>query len=130
MAQCRLLVVATVLALCPSCRHRIPTEYEYPPGWISAEHPPGSARALNGFVTDPSGAPIKDVLVERMTSDFKTRLEARLTDGAGRFGFRWTHTGTYYLRFRYLGFNDYLIPVQVSPDVGKGSLQVRLEVSN
>jgi len=70
------------------------------------------------------------VLVERMTADFKTRLHVRLTDSSGGFHFHLTRTGTSCLRFRYRGFNDYLMPVRVSPDADKRSLAVHLEVSN
>jgi hypothetical protein len=128
-SRSRFMLVVVVLALC-SCRHRIPPEYEYPPGWIREEHPSASARYLSGMVTDPSGAPIEHVLVERMTADFKTRLDARVTDSRGRFSFRWMDKGTYYLRFRYRAFNDYLLPVEVSPKSEKSSLDVRLEISN
>ncbi len=65
-----------------------------------------------------------------MTQDFKTRLEANLTNDVGQFHFPSTREGTYYLRFRYRGFNDYLVPVQMSPSAAKGPIRVSLEISN
>jgi|HubBroStandDraft_1064217.scaffolds.fasta_scaffold182931_2 hypothetical protein len=123
------LLFALPLALC-SCQRKIPPEYEYPGGWVTAEHPSQSARNLSGVVTNGRGAPLQSVLVELMTSDFKTRLDARLTDSSGRFNFKRMHAGTHYLRLRDRGFNDYLIAVQVSPDADKSPLAVHLEVSN
>jgi len=122
-------LIPLVLALC-SCQHRIPPEFEYSPGWMTEEHPSANARALKGVVTDANGAPMEHVLVERTTADFKTRLDARLTDSAGRFHFQWTHKGTSYLRFRYRAFNDYCLPVQVSSRADRSSLNVKLDVSN
>jgi Carboxypeptidase regulatory-like domain len=124
----RFMLVPLVLALC-SCSHRIPPEFEYSPGWISEEHPDARPHVLSGVVTDQSGAAIEHVLVERMTADFKTRIDARLTDSAGRFRFRWMRTGTYYLRCRYRAFDDYLISVKVSPKADNDSLHVQLVVS-
>jgi hypothetical protein len=72
---------------------------------------------------------MEHVLVDRMTPDFKTRIDARLTDSAGRFRFRWMRTGTYYLRLRYRAFDDYLVSVQVSPQADHDSLNVQLVVS-
>ncbi len=125
----RFTLIGLVLALC-SCQHRIPPEFEYPTGWVTEEHPSINVRALRGVVTDPSGAPMEHVLVERMTPDFKTRLDARVTDSRGRFSFRWTDKGTCHLRFRYRAFNDYLLPIQVSSKSDKSSIDVRLEISN
>src|SRR5665811_2332148 len=89
------MLATLLLALC-SCQHKILPQYEYPPGWVTVEYPSDSARALTGVVVDPSGATMANVLVERTTSDFTTRLDARLTDRQGRFEFGWMHAGTYY----------------------------------
>jgi len=96
---------------------------------MEEEHPSVTVQALSGLVTDASGAPIEHVLVERATSDFKTRIDASLTDSAGRFHFRWMHSGRYYLRIRYRGFDDYLISVHVSPKADTNFLKIPLVVS-
>jgi hypothetical protein len=80
-------------------------------------------------VKDVSGAPLQFVLVERMTSDFKLRIEATLTDQNGNFRFRHVPAGTYHLRFRFRGFHDYDIPVILSPKAKKHNLTVNMSVS-
>jgi len=76
-------------------------------------------RSLSGVVKDGSGSPIHFVLVERMSSDFKLRIQATLTDEKGTFRFRHADAGNHYLRFRFRGFNDYEIPVIISPKAKK-----------
>jgi hypothetical protein len=113
------------------CARRIPPEYEYPQGWItnsSKEH--AVVRSLSGVVKDGSGSPIHFVLVERMSSDFKLRIQATLTDEKGTFRFRHADAGNHYLRFRFRGFNDYEIPVIVSPKAKKHDLTIGMSVSS
>ncbi len=121
-------ILVLVLVGC-SCQRRIPPEFEYSPGYMTEEHPAVTVQALSGLVTDATGVPIEHVLVERMTPDFKTRIDARLTDSAGRFRFRRMSTGMYHLRFRYRAFDDYLVSVQVSSKADHDSLNVELVVS-
>jgi hypothetical protein len=128
-ARARIALIATGVMLA-SCQRRIPAEYEYPQGWITEEHRSLTAGSLSGVAADPSGAPVQYALVERMTPDFKTRLDATLTDKGGRFHFRGAHKGTFYLRFRYRGFNDYLVAVRIVPGADNQPLQVRLELSD
>jgi hypothetical protein len=112
------------------CAHRIPPEYEYPQGWITnSEKDHAVVRSLSGVVNDGSGAPIQFVLVERMSSDFKRRIEATLTDEKGSFRFPHVHGGNQYLRFRFRGFNDYEVPVIVSPKSKKHDLTIGMSVS-
>jgi hypothetical protein len=106
----------------------MPPEYEYPPGWVSEEHSLVQTKSLSGRVVDPSGALMKSVLVERLSPDFTQRLAATLTDDRGEFRLR-GGPGKYYLRFRYLGFNDYLVSVVVTHSSTE-ALVVRLEISN
>jgi carboxypeptidase family protein len=122
------LIVTSVALLFAACQRRIPPEYEYPQGWVTAEHPIAQARSLSGSVLDASGAPRQSVLVERMTPDFKKRLAATLTNERGEFRLR-GGAGKYYLRFRYRGFNDYLLPVAVAHS-SRETLVVKLEISN
>jgi Carboxypeptidase regulatory-like domain len=123
--MCALIFAITL----PSCRHRIPPEYEYSAGWITEEHSPVRSESLSGTVEDASGAPRGFVLVERTSPDFKTRLDATLTDSRGQFRLRSARSGNFYLRFRLRGFNDYLLLVEVSPQ-GAPKLHVRLNISN
>jgi hypothetical protein len=120
-----------LLLLQMGCVRRIPPEYEYSPGWITMrgeDHP--IVQSLSGVVKDASGAPIPFVLVERMTPDFKRRIAATLTDEKGTFRLRHVRKGNQYLRFRFRGFNDYEIPVIISPKSSKHDLTVEMSVSN
>jgi Carboxypeptidase regulatory-like domain len=122
--------LAAMFFLPIGCARRIPPEYEYPQGWITnSEKDHALVQSLSGVVNDGSGAPIQFVLVERMSSDFKRRIEATLTDEKGSFRFRHAHGGNHYLRFRFRGFNDYEIPVIVSPKAKKHNLTVEMSVS-
>src|SRR6267142_4998770 len=91
-----------------ACHKRTPPEHEYPQGWVTEDYPAEEAKSLAGVV-DPSDFPLEPVLVERMTRDYKTRVDATLTDERGRFHFR-IGPGTYHLRFRFRGFDDYELP--------------------
>jgi hypothetical protein len=126
----RWIPLAAMFFLLIGCARRIPPEYEYPQGWITnSEKEHAVVRSLSGVVEDGSGAPIQFVLVERMSSDFKQRIEATLTDEKGSFRFRHAHTGNHYLRFRFRGFNDYELPVIVSPKAKKHDLTIGMSVS-
>jgi len=121
-------VALTITLLFTACQRRIPPEYEYPRGWVTEEHPLVRAKSLSGRVVDPSGAAMQSVLVELMTPDFKRRLAATLTTDKGEFRLH-GGSGKYYLRFRYRAFNDYLVPVLVTPSSAEPFV-VRLEISD
>jgi len=126
----RLIPFAAFLFALTGCVHRIPPEYEYPQEWITdLEENRAIVQWLSGAVKDGSGAPLQFVLVERMTLDFKRRIDATLTDEKGNFRFRHMPGGTYYLRFRFRGFHDYDIPVILSPKAKKHDLTVKVSVS-
>jgi hypothetical protein len=126
----RWIPLAAMFFLLIGCARRIPPEYEYPQGWITnSEDDPAVVQSLSGMVKDGSGSPIHFVLVERMSADFKRRIEATLTDKEGRFRFRHAHAGNHYLRFRFRRFNDYEIPVIVSPIAKKRDLTIGMSVS-
>jgi hypothetical protein len=121
-------IALSISLLFTACKRRIPPEYEYPQGWITTQHPLVQARSLSGRIVDPSGAPIRSVLVERTTPDLQKRLAATLTDERGEFRLR-SGAGKYYLRFRFRGFNDYVLPVVVTHS-SREFLVIKLELSN
>jgi hypothetical protein len=125
----RVGIIMVGMLLGSSCHHGIPPEYEYSRGWMTEDHEAVRAASLSGTVADPSGAPRQFVLVERMSADFKTRLDATLTDSKGRFHLRATGHGPFYLSFRFQGFNDYRVPVEVAPQ-SRARLQITLNLSN
>ena len=111
LSQCRITLCALTLLCSVSCAHKIPPEYEWERGWETVRVPQtASARSLSGVVLDANGVPIEFALVELMTPDFKTRLDARVTDERGRFKFR-RRGNKAHIRFRMKGFNDYELPV-------------------
>src|ERR1700724_2075719 len=122
------LIVLSIALPFTACQRRIPPEYEYPAGWLREEYGLVQARSLSGRVLDASGAPRQSVLVERMTPDFEKRLAATLTDERGEFRLH-GGTGKYYMRFRYRGFNDYLVPVVVTHSSPE-TLVVKLKISD
>jgi hypothetical protein len=68
---------------------------------MTSQYPAVRVHSLWGAVVDPSDAPMRFVLVERMTIDYKTRLQATFTDDKGRFHFQDAGKETHYLRFRF-----------------------------
>ena len=122
------LIVLSIPLLFTACKRRIPPEYEYPQGWVTAQHPLVQARSLSGSVVDPSGAPIRSVLVESTTPDFQKRLAVTLTNERGEFRLH-GGAGKHYLRLRFRGFNDYLVPVVVTRSSPE-TLLIKLEISN
>jgi hypothetical protein len=88
-ALLKFILFTAVLLVLIGCARRIPPEYEYPQGWITdLEENRAIVQSLSGAVNDGSGAPLQFVLVERMTLDFKRRIDATLTDEKGNFRFR------------------------------------------
>jgi hypothetical protein len=120
------LILLSTALLFTSCHKRIPPWYEYPQGWITEEHPLIQTRSLSGRVLSGDTA-LQYALVERVTADFKTRLEATLTNERGEFRLH-GGAGKYYLRFRCRAFNDYLVPVVVTHS-SRDTLIVKLEIS-
>jgi hypothetical protein len=112
------------------CVHKIPPEYEWERGWVldRAERPV-FAKSLSGTVFDASGAPLEFALVELMTSDFKTRLDARITRANGRFRFH-QRGRRVYLRFRMKGFNDYEVPVEITKKADARQLRIQMAPSD
>ena len=129
VSKCRMLVALPLLCFV-SCAHKIPPEYEWERGWEIVRAPQTvSARSLSGVVLDASGAPFEFALVELMTPDFRTRLDARVTDQHGRFKFR-RRGNKAYLRFRMNGFNDYELPVVLDRKAATLELTVHLMPSS
>lgn len=127
----RYAVVVVLLALSLlSCGTRIPRDIEEAHGWILVRaDKPLEARSLVGLVVDPSGAPLSDVVVERMTARWERRREATLTSSKGEFHLGDGGAGTYYLKFRDLGFNDLEVVVFLVPETSK-SLRIEMQIAN
>jgi hypothetical protein len=123
------LVVLLAFSLL-SCSTRIPPDLDDAHGWILVRpDQPFETRSLAGVVFDPSGAPLPDVVVERMSAQWEKRREATLTSSKGKFHLGDGGAGTYYLRFRHLGFNDLEVLVILIPETSK-TLRVEMQISN
>jgi hypothetical protein len=72
---------------------------------------PAAAKSLSGIVELPTGGALPDVLVERVSHDWKTRLDAVFSDSDGRFSFGKLPQGTYYLRLSKSGFSALRVKV-------------------
>lgn len=57
-----------------------------------------------GIVEDSNGCGIADVLVERISADWKTCLDETFSDSNGRFGLSQVSQGVYYLKLSKSGF--------------------------
>jgi hypothetical protein len=117
------------------CGHRarpepgqgVPLDFKYPSPQLQVKYEtPFVAKTLSGEVVDPSGARRKGVLIERMSPDWTTRLEAVFTDENGRFEFE-AKPGVHFLRISFPGYDNLLLKVEVRSDAGSPlSIELRL----
>ena len=63
--------------------------------------------AIAGAVTDPSGAPIRGVLVEASSPALIEKTRAAITDGSGRYRIEDLRPGTYRVSFALEGWRPY-----------------------
>jgi hypothetical protein len=85
---------------------------------------------LAGRVSDPNGAGLDKVLVERLGCGWGKRLEATFTNPHGHFSFRSRLKGMQYLRLSKPGFNTALIRVQLRKKNAPPNLDVNLSLSH
>jgi hypothetical protein len=132
-----LLILGLVLASSQlgyvNCSQRKPTpvpkEFSYPESPSTTKfETPMSARALSGTVTESSGSKIAKALVEIVSENGKTRLDARLTDDHGSFFFGKAVPGKHYLKVSIPGFDTLLVTVIVDKK-SKATLRLFLQAS-
>jgi Carboxypeptidase regulatory-like domain len=93
-------------------QRQVPTDFSYPEASATVEvEKPYSAKSLFGIVEVPNGGGLSNVLVERVSSDWNTRLDAVFSDSDGRFSFRNLPRGTYYLKLSKSGFSTLRVRV-------------------
>ncbi len=96
-------------------RRPVPKDFSYPEASETVEiEEPFSAKSLSGIIELPNGGGIADVLVERVSSDWSTRLDAAFTDSEGRFSFSDAPRGTYYLKLSKTGFSTLRVKVHLN----------------
>jgi len=88
----------------------------------------GGYRSLSGRVVDPSGSPLDQVLVERITKDSWDRLAATFTNANGFFSLANSSRGKQRLKFSKPGFDTELLTVVVNRR-GRRALRVSLVLS-
>ena len=110
----------------------VPEGFSYPETLQSTEFVrPVFARSLSGSVHTPfllpvrHKLPVSEALVERMSAEWHTRLEARLSDSKGRFVFSGLASGTYYLRITKPGYSTLKVRV-ILKKKSKGVLELPL----
>jgi hypothetical protein len=90
---------------------KVPPGFSYPVTGPTGEYPrPFVVRWLSGKITGPEGLGLPQVLVERMSADWKTRLDAVFTDESGNFRFAKSTCGRYPIRLSLSGYG----PVEVT----------------
>jgi hypothetical protein len=108
---------------------QIPKDFAYPEPPSKTElKTPIKARSLSGKVADSAGFPIPKVLVERVSSDWKERLDATFTDSEGTFVLPNVPMGKHFLKLSKPGFNTLLIRV-ITTRKSKAELELHLIVS-
>ena len=95
-------------------QRQVSKDSSYPEASATVEvEKPYSAKSLSGIVELPNGGGLSDVLVERVNSDWGTRLDAVFSDSDGRFSFRNLPRGTYYLKLSKSGFSTLRVKVML-----------------
>ena len=87
------------------------------------------ATSLSAAVTDITGSPMPDVLVEEFSSDWKQSLRSTKTDAKGRFTLAPVKgRDVYYLQLRMDGFDPLRVRVKIDPQQGK-NLRLKLQIA-
>jgi len=110
-------------------KQQVAKDFSYPesPETIKDEVP-YKAESLTGRVLDITDAGLGKVLVERLGSSWRKRLDATFTDSNGFFSLPCNSNKTQYLKLSKPGFNTLLIKV-VMKKKNKSRLNVKLSVS-
>lgn len=107
-----------------------PADFSYPIDVATLEDDrPIRVRTLSGRVARPYGAGLDRVLVERMSTGWKERLEAVFTDANGWFRFPGEAKGRFYLRLNRPGYTPTMFIFDVTPKAKK-RINVELSLAN
>jgi protocatechuate 3,4-dioxygenase beta subunit len=121
------------LLLCPAQaqeKQRVPENFNYPesPQIIKVDKVIKS-KSMSGTITDPNGAVVSDVLVEKLEDNWGKRVEAVLTDSKGYFTFTNVVPGIYFLKLSKPGFDSMLLKVEVTTKKASSKLKIGLRLS-
>jgi hypothetical protein len=96
-------------------QQRVPADFVYPSSQETLQIDAViKSKSLSGIVTDPNGAPLPKVLVERVNKNWGERIEAILTDSEGQFVFEPSRAGIHFVRLSKPGFTPMLLRVNVN----------------
>ena len=108
---------------------QVPKEFSYPESPSTTKMAqPIIARSLSGSVLAPSGSRIPKVLVELVSEDWKTRVDARSTNSEGSFVFAKVPMGKHFLKVSKPGFDTLLVTV-ITTKKTKAKLRLYLKFS-
>lgn len=109
---------------------QVPQDFAYPEAMAEVLlETPIVAGSLSGKVFNWNGDELEKVLVERVTPDWRTRIDATFTDSEGCFYLPSPPSGRYYLRFSLPGWGTVLAKIKVSKKT-KSQIKVELPVAN
>lgn len=108
---------------------QVAEDFNYPesPATIQVESP-YEAESLTGRISDPTSGGLERVLVERLSSGWKKRIDATFTNSEGSFSFSRYSGKTQFLKISKPGFNTLLVKVRLKDNV-KSPLSIKLSVS-
>ncbi|HYL74552.1 MAG TPA: carboxypeptidase-like regulatory domain-containing protein [Bryobacteraceae bacterium] len=87
------------------------------------------ARQVEGFVLDPSGAPISDMTVTDRSEQWVAVLRSTTTDSRGHFRFaRQRGKTVYYLRFDHKMFNPLELRLKLDKNAPQRAITARPEI--
>lgn len=88
---------------------------------------PFVARNLSGIITNANDEKMPFVTVRRFTAGWKNEIESLETGIDGKFIFKKSPVGTYYLKFSAKGFNEMEVKVRLKKH-SKAKLKFVLEI--
>jgi hypothetical protein len=87
------------------------------------------AKSLSATIQDPTGAPVRQAVVEEFSTDWKTVLRSGSTDAGGKFSFTpVAGRKIYFIQISVPGFDPLRFRVQVDTNHGV-SLKLKLRVA-
>lgn len=107
-----LALAASLFSQGSNHQRSVPKDFSYPEPSEIVEVA-ASSKALAGVVRVPNGEALADALVERVTADWKNRLDATFTDSEGRFELSSLPDGKYFLRVSKSGFSTLRVKVRL-----------------
>jgi hypothetical protein len=107
-----LFLATSVFTQVSSQQRSVPRDFSYPEA-SEIVAVAVSSRSLAAVVRAPNGEVLADALVERMSADWKNRLDAAFTNSKGEFNLFSLPDGKYFLRVSKSGFSTLKVKVSL-----------------